>query len=210
MPLRVAPFGLCFLASVLLAALASCGPSPTPSTDDGGERDRSERRCGDGVCGDEEDCESCASDCGECPWPAAWIALEREVLTLVNEVRASGASCGGEPVPSTHPLVWDEQLALAARLHSLDMAEQDYFDHISLDGRTPGQRMQAAGYTGFGFSENIAVGSQTPRGVMQSWMSSPGHCRNIMSDRADELGVGYALEPDSTWRHYWTQNFGQR
>src|SRR5690606_32042665 len=136
--------------------------------------------CGDGTCGDGEGCGTCPADCGACDtWPPPWAALEGEVLRLVNEVRAAGASCGGVSSPPTHPLVWDDDLARAARLHSLDMARQNYFDHTSLDGRTPWQRMEDAGYTGFGVGENIAVGSETAAEVMASWMSSPGHCRNI-------------------------------
>lgn len=196
------------LVASLVWVLVGCGSPSSPRDDDDDER--RVPGCGDGVCADDEGCEGCAADCGACDWPAAWQALEGEVLALVNEVRAEGASCGGLFSPPTHALVWDDALASAARLHSLDMATQDYFDHTSLDGRSPWERIEDAGYTGFAIGENIAVGSETAREVMESWMSSPGHCRNIMSGDADELGVGYAREPDSTWVHYWTQTFGQR
>lgn len=197
-----------FMAS-LVCGLVACGPSGSGSSRDGDDDDVAPS-CGDGVCDASEGCDACASDCGACDWPPGWSALEGDVLTRVNEVRSQGASCGGVFAPPTHPLTWNDELALAARLHSLDMAEQDYFDHTSLDGRSPWDRIDDAGYTGFAVGENIAVGSETAEEVMQSWMSSPGHCRNIMSSDADELGVGYAYEADSTWVHYWTQTFGER
>lgn len=166
--------------------------------------------CGDGSCDGAEACESCEVDCGACGWPAAWSAAEAEVFRLVNEARSQGATCPSGPTPATHPLVWNDELALAARLHSLDMAEQGYFSHTSLDGRSPWDRIADAGYTGAAVGENIAAGSSTAAQAFGGWMSSDGHCRNIMSSDSNELGVGYAALESSPWGHYWTQTFGAR
>jgi uncharacterized protein YkwD len=43
---------------------------------------------------------------------------------------------------------------------------------------------------------------------MDGWMSSAGHCRNIMSGSYRSIGIGYALNTGATYRHYWTQDFG--
>ena len=60
------------------------------------------------------------------------------------------------------PLTGNALLHAAARAHSRDMIDQDYFDHLSLDGRTPWDRMAAAGYVGFSAAaENIALSIAT-------------------------------------------------
>lgn len=176
----------------------------------------SEGRCDDGedddldglVDCDDPDCfgPRCTVNGGE--WPTAWAERERGVLEAVNEVRAEGAVCDGVPQPPVGPLAHDALLELAARRHSLDMAEQRYFDHTSLDGRTPEDRVREVGWTGRGpIGENIAWGAPTVEAVMAGWMSSPGHCLNIMSPSYRTLGVGYA-EVDGGDGPRWTQNFG--
>ena len=65
------------------------------------------------------------------------------------------------------------QLAKAALGHSTDMATQNYFSHVSLDGRTFDVRIHNAGFKGNTLAENIAAGQSTPAAVMDSWMKSP-------------------------------------
>ena len=92
--------------------------------------------------------------------------------------------------------------------HAVDMATQNYFSHTSLDGRSPWDRIDEAGYPHFGAGENIAAGQRTAEDVVTAWLNSPGHCRNIMNPSFDELGVGYAYDAASTYQRYWVQNFG--
>lgn len=56
----------------------------------------------------------------------------------------------------------------------------------------------------------IAAGYTTPAAVVNGWMMSPGHCMNIMSGNFKEIGVGYAYNSMSSYKHYWTQDFGRR
>jgi uncharacterized protein YkwD len=135
--------------------------------------------------------------------------FEDQVVALINERRAAGATCGATPHPPVGPLPMNDSLRTAARNHSLDMATQNYFSHTSLDGRTFDQRIRNAGYTGsFPLGENIAAGASTPQAVVDGWMGSPGHCANIMNGAFRATGVGYAFNPGATYRHYWTQTFG--
>jgi uncharacterized protein YkwD/uncharacterized cupredoxin-like copper-binding protein len=135
--------------------------------------------------------------------------FEDQVVALINERRAAGATCGATPHPPVGPLTMNDSLRTAARNHSLDMATQNYFSHTSLDGRTFDQRIRNAGYTGsFPLGENIAAGASTPQAVVDGWMGSPGHCANIMNGAFRATGVGYAFNPGATYRHYWTQTFG--
>ena len=46
---------------------------------------------------------------------------------------------------------------------------------------------------------------------MNAWMTSPGHCRNILNPAFTELGVGYAQRDGDPSRYfdYWTQVFAR-
>ena len=123
--------------------------------------------------------------------------LESEVLDLVNRERK---------IAGLNPLDNDDRLTRAARGHSEDMAQQNYFSHTSLDGRSPGDRIKAEGYSGFTYGENIAAGYSTPVAVMNAWMNSPGHRANILNPSFCDIGVGHAT--GGSFRDYWTQNFG--
>jgi uncharacterized protein YkwD len=86
------------------------------------------------------------------------------------------------------------------------MATGGYFSHDSRDGRTPFQRIAAAGYTFSIAAENIAAGQRTPQDVTAGWMNSPGHRANILNCSLVHIGVGYAV--GGTYGTYWTQDFG--
>jgi uncharacterized protein YkwD len=143
-------------------------------------------------------------------WNAPWTDFENQVLTLVNQKRAAGATCGGVYYAPRPALTYDERLRCSARKHSKDMGANNYFSHTGLDGSQPWDRMTSAGYTWTYAAENIAAGYPTPSAVVQGWMASSGHCRNIMSATAKNFGAGYYYGGTSTYKHYWTQNFGRQ
>jgi uncharacterized protein YkwD len=90
------------------------------------------------------------------------------------------------------------------------MAVNGYFSHTSQDGRSPWQRIADAGYTASATGENIAAGYATPEAVVAGWMTSTGHCNNIMNGNSNETGLGYAYQQGSPYGRYWTQTFGRR
>ena len=53
------------------------------------------------------------------------------------------------------PLTWDQQLANIALSHSRDMAERDYFDHVSPEGEDFADR-----YEDYNYSKDTRVGNQ--------------------------------------------------
>ncbi|MFP8962787.1 CAP domain-containing protein [Streptomyces nanhaiensis] len=126
------------------------------------------------------------------PAPANDVAAR--VVALVNSERAK-AGCA--------PVRTNEKLAQAARAHSRDMAEHRNMSHTGSDGSGPGDRITRAGYEWRTYGENVAHGYRTPESVMNAWMSSPGHKRNILNCSFEEIGVGLAQPGD-----YWTQAFG--
>lgn len=156
------------------------------------------------------DPECVTPDCDQVDtWDATWSALEMDMLDEVNRNRAAGALCGGEPYPAVPPLEMNEIARVAARLHSLDMGERNYFEHDNPDGLDPFQRMENAGYQGPDpWGENIQAGSSTAADAVASLMTSPGHCRNIMDPDYTVVGLGYAYDAASDYGHYWTQCFG--
>lgn len=134
-------------------------------------------------------------------WAAAATSDERAVWTLTNQERSENGLSG---------LSFNGDLVASARAHSADMAAQDYFNHTALDGSSPGDRIAATGYDANSWGENIAAGYATPESVVEGWMNSPGHRANILNSNFCDIGVGYAYDGDSTYGHYWTQNFGRQ
>jgi len=156
------------------------------------------------------DPECVTPNCGQIDtWDPTWSQLEMDMLDEVNRNRSAGAICGGDPYPAVPPLEMNEIARVAARLHSLDMAEQNFFEHDNLDGLDPFERMENAGYQGADpWGENIQAGSGTAADAVASLMTSPGHCRNIMDPDYTVIGLGYAYGDASDYGHYWTQCFG--
>src|SRR3982751_222865 len=114
------------------------------------------------------------------------------LLQLVNDTRKKGCNCGDTYYPPVPPLTWNDQLEVAAQEHSEDMDKNKYFSHTAPDGSTAGVRMQRTGYAWTSYGENIASGPESEKSVINGWLSSPGHCKNIMSKNFREMGVGHS------------------
>ncbi|MBS1597978.1 MAG: CAP domain-containing protein [Bacteroidetes bacterium] len=125
------------------------------------------------------------------------------LLDLVNKVRQTGCTCGTTVMPAVGVVTWNDALAKAADDHSADMLSKNYFSHTGSDGSDPGMRIIAVGYIWQAYGENIALGYPNEQAVMDGWLKSEGHCKNIMSP--DFLEMGAAREGD-----YWTQDFGKK
>lgn len=142
-------------------------------------------------------------------WNPSWEAFEAEVVKLVNQKRAAGATCGGVAQPAAAPLLVDIKLRCAARKHAKDMGNNNSFRATGTDGSTYSQRIKSAGYKGGSVSEIINAGHATPAAVVDAWMASKEHCRYIMNPGFVHMGLGYYFADTSTYKHYWTQNFGK-
>jgi len=80
-------------------------------------------------------------------------------------------------------------LRQAAAAHAQDMRTNGFFGHTGSDGSGIGDRARAQGY-GFCFiAENIAKGQGSLGQVIEDWMGSTGHRRNILSEGAREFAV---------------------
>jgi uncharacterized protein YkwD len=187
------------------AVLGACGGPETPATetDEGALVPAVETAEPSGNVSASAYCDDVAT------WDTNWASLESQVLTLVNQRRAAGATCGGVAKPPARALTLDTRLRCAARKHSRDMGTNNFMSHTGSNGSTPWQRITAAGYTYTSAAENIAAGYATASAVVNGWMASTGHCNNIMNPNLVHLGVGYFYAPASTYKHYWTQDFGR-
>jgi len=124
-------------------------------------------------------------------------SMAQRVLELTNQERANNG---------LSPLTWNSKLAQSGADHCQDMIDQNYFEHNSPSGSTPGDRATAAGYHWMLIGENIAAGYSSPEAVMEGWMNSPDHKKNILREEYKELGVGIRIGPNR--RYYWAQEFG--
>lgn len=106
------------------------------------------------------------------------------------------------------PLIWDEHAAIAAQRHSQDMADNNYFSHISLDGRSPIDRyLDIKKVSWIQFGENIYAGRAYGIDSFNGWINSEGHRAAILSKVLKYLGVGGGFNSDSTYGYYMTQLF---
>lgn len=124
------------------------------------------------------------------------LSYERQILDLTNSIRVRF----GKKIVS-----WDELARKSARSHSKDMAMNNYFDHININGETPFDRMEKIGIEYNYAGENIAAGQTSAIFAHEGWMNSEGHRNNILFDNFDKLGVGVYFGGEM--KVYYTQNF---
>ena len=97
------------------------------------------------------------------------------------------------------PLRLDLRLNQAAEDRMRDMEEMSYWSHLSPEGLSPFVWMKPRGYEFASAGENLAAGFETASILVDSWMESDGHCRNILSPDFDEVGVA-VIEGRTTGR----------
>jgi uncharacterized protein YkwD len=138
--------------------------------------------------------------------------IRDEFLAAVNQARSVSQICGTTPYGPAGPVSWSDNLAMAAYLHSEDMALNNFFSHTGSDGSSAGQRISRQGYPWSTYGENIAVGYPTVSSVIQGWLGSEGHCRNLMDPDFTETGAGYAGGPFGGYlaARYWTFDLADR
>lgn len=117
----------------------------------------------------------------------------KAVAELINKERtASGLS----------ELIYDDNIAYLAYMHSEDMAENGFLDHTSSEGLTLDQRVENFGIPFTSIAENIGSGFSSASEVVKSWLNSQLHCDNIMNPEFTRIGVGYYEGGDNG--NYWT------
>lgn len=131
--------------------------------------------------------------------------IVERVLKHVNQQRAmNGAG----------PLTLNARLTDAAQKHAEDMVRRDFVEHRSPDGRALQDRIASVGYPWRAIAENLAAGQSSPESSVQSWMTSPAHRDNMLSQDYLEAGIGYAVPTGEgkrpRYKHYWVVVFAAR
>jgi uncharacterized protein YkwD len=127
---------------------------------------------------------------------------ELAALDLINSYRVKNGLC---------KLQLSSTLSKAALGHSTDMANKNYFEHDSLNGASFVDRIAAAGYkTNTSLGENIAAGMQTGADVFSGWRNSPKHNEIMLGKDFRAIGISRAYNAKSTYKWYWTADFGGR
>lgn len=108
---------------------------------------------------------------------------ESALVTAINSVRT---------VRLLSKLRVDDALTRAARYHSRDMLQRQYFAHGDF-----GRRMVAFHVRGHLFAENLVWGSgvMTAKAAVTAWLNSPPHRANLLNPRLRRLGVATPLGP---------------
>ena len=114
-------------------------------------------------------------------------SLEQDVLTAINDVRLKYHLV---------PLRLNKQLSVAARSHSLSMAQDGYFRHESADGSPFWKRIKPLypprpRHT-WGTGENMVWQSPdlSAAEAIDAWLNSPPHRKNLLTPSWREVGVG--------------------
>ena len=124
--------------------------------------------------------------------------IDCELLDAINDVRALNRL----------PLLkMDVRLYRAAQKHAQDMGDRNYFSHVSPTGSTPAERVSTEGYTWRSVAENIAAGYTTVVDVVNGWVNSDGHFRNIKCTQCTRTGIAKVVVSNSQWTNYYVQVF---
>jgi uncharacterized protein YkwD/uncharacterized membrane protein required for colicin V production len=105
---------------------------------------------------------------------------EAEMLVLINRERTSRG---------LNALTMNDKARAVALIYSTDMFARGYFSHVSLDGKTPFDRMHDGNVEFGSAGENLAL-APTLKLAHQGLMNSPGHRANILNYRYRTVGIG--------------------
>ncbi len=127
-------------------------------------------------------------------------AEEQAFLSLINNYRQQNGLL---------PLQASVSLTNASKWMSADMAAKNYFSHTDSLGRDPFVRMTSFSYNFNTYKgENIAAGYSDAANTFNQWKNSAGHNANMLNPNYKVIGIGRVANTASTYRYYWTTDFG--
>ena len=120
--------------------------------------------------------------------------MDGSAQAVLNRARAAA----GLP-----PLARHRTLDRVALRHAQDMVVNDFYSHVSPDGRDVRDRVNGAGYDSCMRAENIAWGQDSQAVVLNAWLGSPSHRRNILHRKARHFGLAGLRDPDGPYDPVW-------
>jgi uncharacterized protein YkwD len=109
-------------------------------------------------------------------FPSALVAFTNDIRADVHE----------------KPLTENQTLVAAAQLKADDMASRGYFAHYTPEGLAPWSFIEKAGYAYSHAGENLAVNFVDSKDVVDAWVASPTHYKNLVKDNYTEIGIATA------------------
>lgn len=127
-------------------------------------------------------------------YPGQEVLSRETVVNLTNNARALNGLA---------TLSRNQLLDAVAEERAKDMLEKQYFAHTSPTGEQASDVAQKVGYRYKIIAENIASGMfLTNQKIIDGWMQSPGHRKNILSPEVREIGVSVIkgrMNSQDTW-----------
>lgn len=123
------------------------------------------------------------------------LSFEKQIVDLTNSVRDR---------EGLTRLEFSEKASKSSLIHSMDMRDKNYFDHVNKKNETPFDRMRKQNIMYSLAGENIAAGQINAIYAHEAWMNSIGHRKNILGDY-ENIGVGVSF--GGHYNIYYTQNF---
>lgn len=119
-------------------------------------------------------------------WSVEDASFELDILAALNDFRAASRTCEGMSVAAQKSVTLHFGLRCAARLHTLDMVTQGYFDVTSPSGEGVAERLQTADYESrYG---TLVISTQvTGDGINQTFSEA---CDTLLKDDPLDAGAG--------------------
>ncbi len=138
---------------------------------------------------------------GTVPDPEYLATFAQKLFDLTNQERAKY----GLPA-----LEQRDDLTAIAQQRAKDISEWYDPEHHRPNGEKWYQMLYRQDMYYGHMGENIAAGQTTPEEMIEAWMNSPVHRKNILTDDFDFLGVGFYFveyDEDQLYHYYWVQDF---
>ena len=133
-----------------------------------------------------------------CSQPNNLNTITLELIEVINATRIQ------HNVPK---LNHNRILANSAQNYACVNARRERMSHTGVANDSPGDRLLQAGYDYSYAGENLAMGFVDPQVVLNAWMRSPTHREILLDPRAQDIGIGIALEKTGRWQ--WTMHTGR-
>ena len=130
-------------------------------------------------------------------WSAEAALLEDRVVERINEERRTGGRCGDRSYAPQGPIARNAALQCAARLHSQDMATDNYVGFVAADEIGLRNRLEDVGYDYAIWAASIGAGWTVADNAVDSWLGDESQCWKLFAAELTGVGIGVALLPEA-------------
>jgi uncharacterized protein YkwD len=113
-----------------------------------------------------------------------FAGLENEIAEKINAKREAAG---------LNSLAISPHLNRTAQEKSQDMAQKKYFSHENKQGKMIWDSIKANGYRFRYAGENLARNFDDSTSVVEAWMKSESHRKNILFENFTDLGIGIGI-----------------